>query len=343
MMSGEANEIIRLEGVGKVYHTASGDVRALRDINLSINKGDIFGIIGMSGAGKSTLVRCMNLLERPTEGRVLFEGADLCSLSKKELNRTRRSIAMIFQQFNLLMQRTVLANVRFPMELIGMKKDEADKKALEYLKIVGLEEKAGVYPSQLSGGQKQRVAIARALASNPRVLLCDEATSALDPKTTHQILELIKEINKTLGITVIVITHEMRVVQEICSRVAIIDESRIAEEGTVMDVFSNPQTVSAKKLIFGYQEEHTDFIPDNSNFIRIIFDGHSSYEPVISNMILDCKIPINIMHADTRNMDGIAVGQMIIQTPPSEEDYNKVLTYLKSKGVKIEEVKAFGN
>lgn len=338
-MSEETKEIIRLDGVGKVYHTASGDVRALRDIDLTINRGDVFGIIGMSGAGKSTLVRCINLLERPTEGRVLFEGRDLCKLSKKELNETRRSIAMIFQQFNLLMQRTVLANVRFPMELVGMKKEEADKKALEYLKIVGLEEKAGVYPAQLSGGQKQRVAIARALAMNPRVLLCDEATSALDPKTTHQILDLIKEINSTLGITVVVITHEMRVVQEICSKVAIIDESRIAEQGSVMDVFSNPQTVSAQKLIFGHQEDHADFLPDEKNFIRIVFDGHSSYEPIISNMILDCKVPINIMHADTRNLDGLAVGQMIIQTPSNEEDYNKVLSYLRSKNVKVEEVK----
>lgn len=331
-------EIIRIEDLGKTYSSRSGEVRALQGVNLTINKGEIFGIIGMSGAGKSTLVRCMNLLERPTEGKVLFEGKNLCELTKKELNETRRSIAMIFQQFNLLMQRSVLKNVRYPLELIGMKKAEADAKALEYLKIVGLEEKADAYPSQLSGGQKQRVAIARALASNPRVLLCDEATSALDPKTTRQILELIKEINRTMGITVVVITHEMSVIEEICSRVAIIDNSMIAESGPVTEVFSNPKTDSAKRLVFGHRENHPEFEMNDCKLVRIVFDGNSSFEPVISNMILDCRIPVNIMRADTRNIDGKAFGQIILQIPSEEKQYAKIIAYLNEKNIKAEEV-----
>ena len=332
------SEIYRINNLSKTYFSKSGEVPALRDINFSIESGEVFGIIGMSGAGKSTLVRCLNLLERPTSGEVFFEGRDLCRLSKKELNETRRGIAMIFQQFNLLMQRTVLRNVTYPMELVGMKKAEADEKAMEYLRIVGLEDKAGSYPSQLSGGQKQRVAIARALASNPRVLLCDEATSALDPKTTKQILELIKDINRTMGITVVVITHEMRVIEEICTRVAIIDESRIAEIGTVMEVFSNPQTESAKRLIFGMRDDNTEkFDTGEHKLIRIIFDGKSSYEPVISNMILDCRVPVNIMRADTRNLGGNAVGQMILQLPGDETQYHKVVSYLRDRQVKVEE------
>lgn len=331
-------EIIRLDNLGKTYFSKAGEVRALNGINLSINRGEIFGIIGMSGAGKSTLVRCINLLERPTEGDVWFEGKNLCQMDKKELNLTRRSIAMIFQQFNLLMQRTVLKNVRYPMELIGMNKAEANKKALEYLKIVGLEDKADNYPAQLSGGQKQRVAIARALASNPRVLLCDEATSALDPKTTRQILNLIKEINKSMGITVVVITHEMSVIEEICSRVAIIDESRIAEIGNVVDVFSNPKTDSAKRLIFGHREGRAEVDMKDSKLIRIVFDGHSSFEPVIANMILDCHIPVNIMRADTRNINGNAVGQMVLQIPADEKEYRKITAYLADKNVSAEEV-----
>lgn len=331
-------EMIRLEGLSKTYQSKSGSVKALQGIDLSIGQGEIFGIIGMSGAGKSTLVRCMNLLERPTEGHVFFEGRDLTVLSKKELNETRRSIAMIFQQFNLLMQRTVLANVRFPMELIGVDRKEADRRSLEYLRIVGLEDKANAYPSQLSGGQKQRVAIARALASEPRVLLCDEATSALDPKTTRQILTLIKDINRKMGITVVVITHEMSVIEEICDRVAIIDESRIAESGNVIDVFSNPRTESAKRLIYGHREDRGNAVSSDCRLIRIVFDGHSSFEPVIANMILDCRIPVNIMRADTRNMNGNAVGQMVLQVPAEEGPYRKIMAYLSEKKVGVEEV-----
>ena len=242
--------MIELRQVSKVFPTAEGELRALSDINLTIQDGDVFGIVGMSGAGKSTLVRCINLLERPTQGQVLIDGKDLCNLSEKELILQRRSIAMIFQQFNLLMQRTCLKNICFPMEIAGVRKDEARKRALEYLDIVGLPDKADAYPAQLSGGQKQRIAIARALASDPKILLCDEATSALDPKTTRDILRLVKDINRRLGITVVVITHEMAVVEEICTHVAILDHGVLQETGTVEEIFSNPQTEAGRRLVY---------------------------------------------------------------------------------------------
>ena len=241
--------IIEVEHLSKSFKTKAGDVRALNDISLSIEEGEIFGVIGLSGAGKSTFVRCLNLLEKPSEGSVVVNGRNLMELSEKELCEERQSIGMIFQHFNLLMQRNVLRNVCFPMEIAKMDKAEAKKKAMEYLKTVELEEKAKAYPVQLSGGQKQRVAIARALASNPRIILCDEATSALDPQTTRNILSLLKKINKEYGITVVIITHEMRVVEEICDRVAVLDHGRLMEIGSVQEVFSNPKTNAAKRLL----------------------------------------------------------------------------------------------
>ena len=242
--------IIQINNVTKSFETKDSRVEALKGIILEINRGDIYGIIGMSGAGKSTLVRCLNFLEKPTEGTVLIEGQDLSSCSDKELRKVRNSVAMIFQHFNLLMQRTVLDNVCFSLEILGMKKKEAREKALGILKIVDLEEKANAYPAQLSGGQKQRVAIARSLAMDPKILLCDEATSALDPTTTRSILALLKEINQKYGITIVIITHEMGVVQEICSHVAIIEQGELAETGTVEEVFSSPKSKAAKKLVF---------------------------------------------------------------------------------------------
>lgn len=244
------SQIIELKNISKVFDSTTGKVEALEEINLSIDKGDIYGIIGMSGAGKSTLVRCMNLLERPTSGNVIIEGEDLTLLRETELRRKRRDISMIFQHFNLLMQKNVLENVCFPLYITGVKKDEAKRKALSLLEEVGLTEKAYTYPSQLSGGQKQRVAIARALAVNPKILLCDEATSALDPQTTKSILKLLKDINEKYGITIVLITHEMTVVEEICSHVAILDEGRLAETGTVAEIFSNPKSKEGKKLIY---------------------------------------------------------------------------------------------
>ncbi len=227
-----------------------GTFDALKDVSLTIGDGDIYGIIGMSGAGKSTLVRCINMLERPTAGRVLIDGVDIGALTEKELRKIRREVTMIFQGFNLLMQRTCLANVCFPLELAGMKRSDAKKRAMELLHTVGLPDKANAYPAQLSGGQQQRIAIARALATNPKVLLCDEATSALDPNTTHAILELIRGINREMGITVIIITHQMSVVESVCNRVAILDHGVVAEEGSVADIFADPKSDAAKRLVY---------------------------------------------------------------------------------------------
>ena len=247
--------LIQLENVRKTFESKAGKVRALEDINLSIDEGEIFGIIGLSGAGKSTLVRCLNLLERPTEGKVRVGGKDLLALPESELRMERRRIAMIFQDFHLLMQRRILDNVCFPMEIAGVPKAKAREKAMDYLKTVGLEEKANAYPVQLSGGQKQRVAIARALACDPRIILCDEATSALDPRTTGTILALLKQINQDYGITMVVITHEMRVVREICHRVAVLDRGRVQEIGPVSEVFENPKTDATRRLLLMPQED----------------------------------------------------------------------------------------
>jgi len=329
--------IIELIGLGKEFKSKDNTVRALENINLTIYEGEIFGIIGLSGAGKSTLVRCMNFLERPTEGTVLFDGADLGALNNKELLKARQSMGMIFQQFNLLMQRTALDNICFPLEIAGVAKKEARKRALELLEIVGLKDKAGAYPSQLSGGQKQRIAIARALATNPKVLLCDEATSALDPTTTHSILSLLKEINQNLGITVIIITHEMKVIEEICNRVAIIDQSHIAELGEMEEVFARPKSKIAKQLIFS-KDTHIDLF-EGEHKCRIIFDGKSSFEPVIANMVLECKTPVNILFADTKDIDGKAYGQMVIQLPDDEISRKRIYAYLNSIKITYEEVK----
>ena len=281
--------IVELRGLGKIFQSKTNLVKALEDINLTIYAGEIFGIIGLSGAGKSTLVRCINFLERPTSGSVIFDGADLGLLAERELLKSRQSMGMIFQQFNLLMQRNALQNICFPLELAGVSKKEAKERAKELLDIVGLADKAKAYPAQLSGGQKQRVAIARALATNPKVLLCDEATSALDPTTTRSILNLLKEINQKLGITVIVITHEMSVIEEICNRVAIIDQSHIAEIGEVEEVFVRPQSEIAKQLVFSGDTHIEHFVGKYK--CRIIFDGRTSFEPVIANMVLECRTP----------------------------------------------------
>ena len=248
-------EMIRVENLCKTFDSKNMEVHALNDVSFSIDRGEIFGVIGLSGAGKSTLVRCLNLLERPTSGRVIVDGKDMLSLSESELRLARREISMIFQEFNLLMQRSVIDNVCFPMEIAGVPKREAKESAMGYLKTVELEEKSNAYPAQLSGGQKQRVAIARVLASDPRIILCDEATSALDPQTTQNILSLLRQINEELGITMVVITHEMRVIEQICSRVAVLDHGSIAEMGMVKDVFSNPQTRAAKRLLLTRESE----------------------------------------------------------------------------------------
>ncbi len=329
--------IIQIDHLGKEFQTSEGKVRALNDINLEICQGEIFGIIGLSGAGKSTLVRCINYLEVPTEGDVVFEGRRLGEMSPAQLRKARQSMGMIFQQFNLLAQRNVLRNVCFPLELVGTPKAGAKARALELLETVGLKDRAGAYPAQLSGGQKQRVAIARALATNPKVILCDEATSALDPNTTKSILELLKEINRTMGVTVIVITHEMAVIEAICDRVAIIDQSQIAEAGKVSEIFSEPKSRIGRQLILGDAVKQATF--GGSRQIRIIFDGRESTEPVISNLVLACKVPVNIMYAQTRDVGGTAMGQMIIQLPEDETEAARALHYLDTVNIPYEEVR----
>ena len=329
--------MIQVENLYKRFETKGGTVEAAKNISFSIEKGEIFGIIGLSGAGKSTLVRCLNLLERPTSGTVKVNGKNLTELSEKELRKERQKIGMIFQHFNLLMQRTALDNVCFPMEITGIGKAEARKKALEYLRIVGLEEKALSYPSQLSGGQKQRVAIARVLASDPQILLCDEATSALDPQTTKAILELIKEINRDYGITVVVITHEMSVVQEICDKVAVLERGSLVETGTVEELFRNPKTDEARKLVFSGRTQIKEM--KGKRLVRVTFREKSSFEPVIANLVLTYRTPVNILYADTKNINGQAQGEMILQLPELEEVADKMIQYLKEINMGVEELK----
>lgn len=326
--------IIRIVNLEKKFPGKNGDVFALRDINLTIARGDIFGIIGRSGAGKSTLVRCINLLERPTAGAVYFEGQDLCALPAGELRNARRSMGMIFQQFNLLMQRTALENVCFPLELAGESRAIAMGRARELLDMVGLSQRMESYPSQLSGGQKQRVAIARALATNPAVLLCDEATSALDPATTDSILALIKDINAQMGITAVIITHEMNVIDRICTHVAIISKGIIMEQGPVREVFFHPKTEAARRLVL---PEALQQLPPG-NVWRLIFNGRSSFEPVISNLVLHCGCPVNILYADTRDIDGMAAGQMVLELPESEESRQRILAYAKAHELILEKM-----
>ena len=331
--------IIRVSHVSKTFNAKNGQVEAVKDVNFDIEKGDIFGIIGLSGAGKSTLVRCLNLLEKPSSGKVYVNGKNLEELSDKDLRKARRNIGMIFQHFNLLMQRSVLDNVCFPLEIAGVKRAKAKEKAMELLEIVGLTEKAGAYPAQLSGGQKQRVAIARVLANDPEILLCDEATSALDPQTTKSILNLLKEINRERGITIVVITHEMSVVQEICSHVAVLDHGSLEESGTVEELFRSPKTEAAKKLVLS-SFAHISRMKGRRK-IRLTFAGSSAYEPVIGNIILECKTPVNILYADTKTINGKAEGEMILQLPDSEEIADKIVEYFRKKDLGVEEVEDY--
>ncbi len=365
--------IIEVKKLTKVFTTKDAEVEALQGIDLSIQAGDIYGIIGMSGAGKSTLVRCLNFLERPTEGTVEIEGKDLSRMSDKELRKQRSEIAMIFQHFNLLMQKSVIDNVCFPLMISGVKKKDARVRAKELLEIVGLADKAKAYPAQLSGGQKQRVAIARALAGNPKILLCDEATSALDPQTTQSILTLLKEINEKYNITIVIITHEMAVVREICSHVAIISKGHLVEQGRVFDIFSHPKTQAAKELIVRGRDDagpdtrkgeaasvhegsglaaqgsagadvkdaRTEIMKTKS-CIRIVFSKNSSFEPVIANMVLEFGCPVNILKADTMNVEGIARGEMILQLPEDEEVQKKMKDYLINRGLAVEEAEGYG-
>ncbi len=331
--------IIEIKNLTKKFEVEGHTVTALDGINLSIEKGDVFGIIGMSGAGKSTLVRSINYLEKPSEGRVLIDGVNLEELSEKELRKQRSRIGMIFQNFNLLEQKNVIDNICFPLEIAGVKKKEAKVRARELLKTVNLEEKEKAYPSQLSGGQKQRVAIARALSTNPQILLCDEATSALDPQTTASILALLRQINEDLGITIVIITHQMSVVTDVCKKVAIIDNGRLVEEGSVDEIFVNPQSDAAKELISGKEIRYTPLERlHEEKKIRIVFQDNSSYEPVIANTVLKLQTPVNILRADTRNVNGKAVGEMILGLPEGKEIQNDIIEHLKNSGLAVTEV-----
>lgn len=318
--------MIEIRNLNKTFRTQDGSLTALDDINLTVRDGEIFGIIGLSGAGKSTLVRCMNLLERPTEGEVLVDGQDLMKLSPKGLREVRRNIGMIFQGYNLLEQRTVLRNVLYPLELIHAPREEARKRAMELLHLVGLEDRASAYPSQLSGGQKQRVAIARALATNPHYLLCDEATSALDPTTTDSILELLQTINRTLGVTVVVITHEMSVVDRICHRVAVIDRSRIVEMGTVDEIFATPRSEIARQLILPRIKVASKV--QSGRHVRLTFKGESTYTPVVAGLVLETGAAVSILFADTRDIDGKTYGHILLELPSEERMAQRVLSWL---------------
>ena len=330
--------MIELKHVSKTFDSDSGGVDALKDVSLTIEDGDIYGIIGMSGAGKSTLVRCINLLERPTAGEVVVNGQRLDTMTPAQLRAARREITMIFQRFNLLMQRTCLQNVCFPMELSGVKKADAVRRAKELLELVGLPDKAQAYPAQLSGGQQQRIAIARALATDPKVLLCDEATSALDPNTTHAILELIRKINKELGITVVIITHQMSVVEEVCNRVAILDNGTVVEEGEVQTIFSHPSSAAAKRLVYPAGAPKAENLPGHK-LVRVAFGGtQTTDKPLVASLAIECGALVSIMGADTRIVNGQTLGSMLLALP-EDEHAEAALEYIKNyPGITYEEV-----
>ncbi len=332
--------MIEIQHLYKTFETKDGKVDALKDINITVEDGDIYGIIGMSGAGKSTLVRCINMIERPTEGKVLIDGVDMGGLSEAELRKVRREVAMIFQSFNLLMQRTCLKNICFPLELAGVKPAEARKRALELLETVGLPDKANAYPAQLSGGQQQRIAIARALATRPKILLCDEATSALDPKTTNQILDLIREINQKFGITVIVITHQMSVVENICNKVSIIDYGEVQETGNVVDVFADPRSEAGRRLVFPDEKSGEIEVPEGSVCISLSFNSaESTDEPLIATLAMEKGVAANIMAAQTKTVAGKEYGKMLISVPDDGKSVDTVLGFLDgAKGIRAEVV-----
>lgn len=339
--------MIDLSHIEKVYDSPSGPVRAIKDISLHINRGEIYGIIGLSGAGKSTLVRCINLLERPTSGKVTVDGQDITAMSESQLRQARKSIGMIFQHFNLLSSATVYENVAFPLRLVNTPKEKIDKKVTELLELVGLADKANQYPSQLSGGQKQRVGIARALASEPKILLCDEATSALDPQTTKAILQLIRDINAKLKLTVVVITHEMQVIKDICDKVAVIDKGVIAEKGKVLEVFTNPQQPITKEFIsvllsndlpvgFREREVHQEQFSGSILLIRITFIGEAANEPVISRLIKNFDLNVGILFGSLDDIKGVPFGRLIISLDGRQLEIQEALEYVQKQNLKVE-------
>ena len=329
-------KVYELINVYKTYKNDGVEFTALKDISLEIKEGEIFGIIGMSGAGKSTLVRTLNRLEEVSSGVVNFYGRNLAFLKPSELRKVRHSISMIFQGFNLVNQRTVIQNVEQSLKIIGMPRAQRREKALQMLEVVGLLDKKNQFPARRSGGQKQRVASARALAVDPKVLLCDEATSALDPKITGEILDLLKKINEERGLTIVIITHEMSVVEKICDRVAIIDDGNLAEIGEVKEVFSNPKSKAAKKLVF--PSNPFDPSAGEGKIVRLVFDGTQSNVPFIANLVEETGFKVNILSANTRSVGGIGYGQMIVELPSDETDAATVINFFEKGGLSVTEV-----
>ena len=339
--------MIELQHIDKIYHTSSGDLHALKDINLTINEGEIFGIIGLSGAGKSTLVRCINMLEKPTSGKVIVDGQEMTALCEEQLRKARQNIGMIFQHFNLLSRRTVFGNIAFPLEIQGLDKAAIQKKVEPLLDLVGLKDRADHYPSQLSGGQKQRVGIARALASAPKVLLCDEATSALDPQTPESILNLLRDINKRLHITIVMITHQMNVVKEICDRVAVIENGEIIEQGSMVDIFTNPQKATTREFVASIQHNdlpdfvrkldiHKDYKAGDKALVSLSFIGDSAGEPIVSVLIKEYDTNVNILTANIENLQDTPFGTLLIEVEGDEAHLKKALDYLHERKVKDE-------
>ena len=339
--------MIELQHIDKIYHTSSGDLHALKDINLTINEGEIFGIIGLSGAGKSTLVRCINMLEKPTSGKVIVDGKEMTALGEEQLRKARQNIGMIFQHFNLLSSRTVFGNIAFPLEIQGLDKAAIQKKVEPLLDLVGLKDRADHYPSQLSGGQKQWVGIARALASDPKVLLCDEATSALDPQTTESILNLLRDINKRLHITIVMITHQMNVVKEICDRVAVIENGEIIEQGSMVDIFTNPQKATTREFVASIQHNdlpdfvrkldiHKDYKAGDKALVSLSFIGDSAGEPIVSVLIKEYDTKVNILTANIENLQDTPFGTLLIEVEGDEAHLKKALDYLHERKVKDE-------
>lgn len=332
--------MIRIEKLSKSFETSGEKIWALRDISLQINEGEIFGIIGLSGAGKSTLIRCINRLEEPTSGKIYIDGIDITSLDKKALRKSRKDMAMIFQHFNLLNQKTVYKNVAFPLELERLPKKVIDDRVNTLLEYVGLSDKRDAYPSQLSGGQKQRVAIARALANNPKILLSDEGTSALDPKTTKSILELLNRIRKELNVTIILITHQMEVIKDICDRVAIIEDGRIIEMNTVEELFKNPKTKTAKSFISSLNPNDDNGLikPENydGTLIRLSYLGKSAKKPIVSQMVKKFNIHVNILSGNINQLMSTSAGYLILELSGSDEEITNAIAFLKSKDVGVE-------
>ena len=342
--------MIELKNITKTFTVSEKEVRAVQDVSLTINEKDIFGIIGFSGAGKSTLVRCINLLERPTSGSVKVDGKELTELSPKELRSARKKIGMIFQQFNLMPSRTIFGNVAYPLKGNGLTKQQIKDKVHELLELVGISEKENAFPRQLSGGQKQRVAIARALANDPKILLCDEATSALDPQTTKSILKLLKKVNETLGITVVVITHEMAVVKDICNRVAVMDHGRVVEEGEVFSVFAAPKEQLTRDFIktTSNLQKIEELIADGSPvaaikegelIVRLSYVERNTSEPLISTITQKFGITLNIIFADVEIVQNAPIGGTVAIISGDRGKITEALNYLIEKNVGVEVVK----